>query len=154
MDDMDDLQTLADREAVRDVRYRFGAALDTRDWSLFSSLFTEDATGDFTSFGVPGTEVSKTAIMRMFQGAFRRPVDELTTQQAITNVLVDVQGDAATSSSYLQGHHRLPGHEGGDDVTLRARYDDHLVRTPDGWKIDRTTLGVISITGNAAILSA
>ncbi len=148
-----DVQELADREAIREVRYRFGAALDTRDWEQFAALFTDDATGDFTSVGATGAASPKDAIVGMFRAAFRLPVDRLATQQIISNVLVDVQGDTATSSSYLEGHHRLPGHAGGDDVTLRARYDDHLVRTRDGWRIGRTTLTVISVTGNPAVLT-
>lgn len=150
----DDLQTLIDREAIKEVRHRFGAALDTRDWDMFASLFSDGATGDFTSFGAPGDAVPKAEIVAMFQGAFRRPAAELATQQVIGNFLIDVAGDTATSSSYLEGHHRLAGYEGGDEVTLRARYEDRLVRGDDGWKIDRTTLHVISISGNAAILTA
>lgn len=149
----DDLRFLADREAIRDVRYRFGAALDTRDWARFTALFTDGATGDFTSFGAPDPAVPRDTIVTMFQAAFRLPPDQLATQQVISNVLVDVDGDTATASSYLEGHHRLPGHDGGDDVTLRARYDDHLVRTAAGWKIHKTTLSVISITGNPAIFT-
>lgn len=150
---MTNLQTVLDRELIEQVRYRFGAALDTRDWEGFAELFTDDATGDFTSFGVAEPRVDKATIIAMFRSAFALPADRLATQQLIGNVVVEVTGDTATSRSYLHGHHRLPGHPGGDEVDLRARYDDHLVRTPTGWRIDHTVLEVISITGNAAILA-
>ena len=147
------VQTLGDREEIRELRHRFGAALDTRDWPAFEALFTPDATGDFRSFGVPSAATALPELVQMFRRSFARPADELATQQVVSNFLIEIHGNSATSSSYLEGHHRIAGHSDGEEVTLRARYDDELVRTAHGWRISRTTLHVISVSGNAAILA-
>jgi hypothetical protein len=75
------------------------------------------------------------------------------TQQLYGNVVVTVTGDTATARSYLVGHHHVAGLGGGEEVTLRAAYEDRLVRTADGWRIRGTTLRVLSLVGNAAILA-
>lgn len=148
-----DVLELTDREQIRELRQRFGVALDTRDWPAFEALFTPDATGDFRSFGVVSDATPLPELIAMFRASFARPVEELQTQQVITHVLIRVTGETATSSSYLEGHHRILGHPEGEEVTLRARYDDDLVRTVNGWRIARTTLHAISVSGNAAILA-
>jgi hypothetical protein len=47
----------------------------------------------------------------------------------------------------------VPGLEGGEEVELRAAYTDQLVRTLDGWKIQATTLRLLSLVGNPTIFA-
>jgi hypothetical protein len=56
---MDDgkLQLLLDRAEISDVQLRYATGLDSRDWPLFRSCFTDEVETDFTSvFGVPQDE--------------------------------------------------------------------------------------------------
>lgn len=142
------LETVLDREAIKELRACFALALDTRDWALFESLFTDDVDVDFTSMGVPQRSMSPAEFSELFNASFRQSQG---TQQLYGNFLIDIAGDSASCSSYLLGHHYAPETEGGDQVALRARYLDHLVRTQDGWKIAATTLHVFSLTGNPRI---
>ena len=57
------------------------------------------------------------------------------TQHLISNVVVRLDGDRAESSCYLQAQHVKTGTAGGDNFIIAGRYDDQLVRTPDGWRI-------------------
>jgi hypothetical protein len=75
------------------------------------------------------------------------------TQQLYGNFVITVSGDTATARSYLVGHHRVAGLGGGEEMTLRAAYEDGLVRTAEGWRIRATTLRVLSLVGNAEILA-
>jgi len=149
----DALHTLLDREAIKDVRYRFALALDTRDWALFETLFADEVDADLSAVGSPRRTMPKAELAALFQQSFRRPAAENPTQQLYGNVLVEVDGDAATCRSYLVGYHHIPGFAGGDDAVLRAQYLDHLTRTPDGWKITATALHLFSVTGNPQILA-
>jgi len=152
--DMADLShVLLDRDAIKDVRYHFALAVDTRDWALFETLFTDEVDVDLPALGGPRRTMPKAELAAIFRHTFRRPAAENPTQQLYGNLLVEVDGDAATCDSYLVGYHHIPGFEGGDDATLRARYTDHLTRTPDGWRIAATAIHVFSVTGNPQILA-
>lgn len=145
------LRNLADREAIRDVRHRFGRALDTRDWPLFESLFTDDIEADFTQFGLPRIQGPKQQLTGFFRQAFGR--DDMRTQQLYANFLIAIDGDRAHCISSLHGHHYVKDCPGGEVFELRATYHDHLVRDADSWKLAALRLQVISLLGNAAMLS-
>ena len=147
------IRELADREEIKEVRHRFALALDTRDWDLFGSLFADEVDADLPALGVPRDTVPKAKLVEVFGQSFRRPASEMGTQQLYGNFLIDVRGDEATSSSYFVGHHHVPGLEGGEDATLRARYVDRLVRTPDGWKIAALAIQVFSVVGNPRVFA-
>lgn len=149
----DALHTLPDREAIKDVRYRFALALDTRDWALFESLFADEVDADLSAFGSPRRTMPRAELAALFRHSFRRPAAENPTQQLYANLLVEVDGDKATCRSYLVGYHQIPGFAGGDDATLRAQYTDRMTRTADGWKIAATALHVFSVTGNPQVLT-
>ena len=61
--------------------------------------------------------------------------------------------DTATSLSSLVGRQLLPDFDGGDGVTLHARYHDRLIRTARGWKIAARRLEVLFMEGNVGIVS-
>ena len=147
------IRELADREEIKEVRHRFALALDTRDWDLFGSLFADEVDADLPALGVPRSTAPKAKLVEVFGHSFRRPASEMGTQQLYGNFLIEVRGDEATSSSYLEGHHHIPGFEGGEDATLRARYVDRLVRTPDGWKIAALAIHVFSVVGNPRVFA-
>jgi hypothetical protein len=149
----DRLQQVLDRDAVTELRARFAWALDTRDWALFTSLFTPEVDLDLSELGGPAGPLPRESVTALFQRSFRRPREEMGTQQLYGNVVVAVTGDTATARSYLLGHHHVAGLSGGEEVTLRAAYEDRLVRTGGGWRIRGTTLRVLSLVGNAAILA-
>lgn len=146
-------QPLLDREQIKEVRHQFAWALDTRDWDLFASLFTEVVDVDLVALGAPVGSMPRARLVDLFQRAFRRPRKEMGTQQLYGNFVIDLTGDTATARSYLLGHHHVAGLEGGDTVELRAVYVDRLVRTADGWKISSTAIEVLSMVGNAAIFA-
>lgn len=46
-----DWQRLADEQAISALLYRYARAVDTKDWALYRSVFTDDAVIDYTSAG-------------------------------------------------------------------------------------------------------
>ncbi len=149
----DEVQALLDRERIREVRHQFAWALDTRDWELFASLFTDEVEVDLVALGAPPGPMRRADLVALFRRPFSRSVQDMGTQQLYGNAVVEVAGDTATARTYLHGHHHAPGTAGGEDAELRAVYTDHLVRTAGGWKIDATSIRVLSMTGNLAIFA-
>src|SRR3954449_870790 len=60
------LQELADRRAIDDVLYRYAHALDSRDWDLLRTCFTEDAVADYLELG--GVNEGREAIVDLCAG--------------------------------------------------------------------------------------
>jgi len=79
----------ADQRAVTDVAIRYATALDTRDWSLLRTCFTDDVE----------TRYGPAPAVRGFD-AFERTVrswmpDAVRSQHLISNPVVEVDGDQA-----------------------------------------------------------
>ena len=147
-----DHQTLLDRAEIAEVRQHFAWALDTRDWPLLTSLFTDQVDADLVALGATAGSMDRHELVELYRRPFGQTVQEMGTQQLYGGVVTKLDGDRATTRTYLLGHHHVPGMAGGEDVALRAAYIDQLVRTADGWKISGTALHVFSITGNPAIM--
>ena len=146
---MDIAQLLLDRADISSVLYRYAKAIDTKDWVLLATCFTEDLEADFRSFA--GREVSRgrdrwvEAIRTSIQG-----MD--ATQHLTSNHVHDIRGDEATLSAYIQAVHRLQNERGDSEYTIGGYYDCEMVRTPEGWRIRKYRLKVTWHRGNREIL--
>lgn len=149
----DPMQDQNDRATIAELRSNFAWALDTRDWDLFARLFTDEVDTDLTALGLPAGVTPRATLMGAFQHVFRRPAQEMGTQQLYGSVTVELDGDSASVRSYLIGHHHIAGFDGGEDVSLRGAYLDRATRTSDGWRISATRLQVFSMVGNPAIFA-
>jgi 3-phenylpropionate/cinnamic acid dioxygenase small subunit len=125
------LQQVADRIEIDDLLTRYAAALDAKDWDLYTTCFTPDAFIDYTGAGgIKGTlpEVKQwlAEVMALFP----------MTQHLVTNRTVVIEGDTATSRSYLFNPMGLPDGDNGLMLFFEGGYyNDKLVRTTDGWRI-------------------
>jgi ketosteroid isomerase-like protein len=142
---------LADIAGIAALRVAFGLALDTRDWSALDRIFAPAVDVDLSSFGGPVGRMPRADVAAVFRHAFRH--DHVRTFQAYSNFQVEVDGDRAQMISLLHGHHAGEGFDGGRTFDLRARYTDGLIRTPEGWRIAATTLDVIAMEGNLALVA-
>jgi len=141
-------QILLDRAEISDVFHRYATGVDTRDWALFRSCFTDDVEADFTSIW-PGL------VIRGADEWVARAEGLVTgldaTQHIITNHTHDIQGDTAKSTSYLHAQHVYKNDMGSDQNVLAGYYKYDMVRTPDGWKIKKYSLTITWATGNGAV---
>lgn len=131
-----------DHEQIRALTTLYAKSLDRRDYAALKNVFTPDAIG-------------------VYGGKTYNGIDELTglmvhalTQCAATQHLlgsqdIQVDGDSATASTYLQAIHVgvNPGFE-GKMMTFYGEYVDKLVRTKDGWRIARRELKQMHIEGD------
>jgi hypothetical protein len=136
-------QLLVDRAAITDVTIRYCWALDTKDWAVLDSVFTEDANGDLLE-----DVVGRVAIKKRVETALSH-MDE--TQHLISNHQIVVRGDTATCRCYLQAQHVRKAAHGGPNFIIAGRYEDELKRTADGWRITFRRLVVMWTDGNPGV---
>jgi 3-phenylpropionate/cinnamic acid dioxygenase small subunit len=122
----------ADENAVVTVLLRYAAALDSRDWPLFRSCFTEDLEADYGSFGRWRGPREITEYMR---AAHR---DLGATLHRISNISVWWDEGQLCARCYVDAL-LMPAEAGGSVHRGIGWYDDRLVRTSDGWRISRRT---------------
>lgn len=124
-------QHLADRFEIDDLLTRYATAVDTCDWDLYSTCFTEDAFIDYTSAGgikgnYPEVRDWLAKTLPMFS----------MTQHVVGNRVIQIDGDKATARSIFYNPMGLPDGDGGQKLFFEGGYyNDQLVRTADGWRI-------------------
>ncbi|MGE3619154.1 MAG: nuclear transport factor 2 family protein [Acidimicrobiia bacterium] len=143
-----DLRRALDHVEIIDVLNRYALALDTQDWDLLRTVFTDDAVGDYSAGTYEGFDAIKGLVDRALG-----PLDasqHLIGSQAITSL----DGDAATATCYLHAQHVKVGTPGGDQLIKAGYYTDRLVRTEAGWRIAHRRLTITWENGNPAVLDA
>jgi ketosteroid isomerase-like protein len=141
-----DLTDLLDKQAITETCYRYGIALDSRDWTTLARCFTPDACAYYE--GLPPS-----VGYQVIEDTCRAVLTPLTaSQHLIGNVTVTLDGDAADCVSYLQAQHVKAGTPGGDNFIIAGRYRDRFVRTDEGWRIRERRLDGMWTAGNPAVL--
>jgi hypothetical protein len=145
----DNLQFLLDRTAINDVQLRYATGVDTRDWPLFRSCFTDEIETDVSSaVGSPPQRIKADDWVERV----RRTIDGLkATQHMITNQVITLNGAEATCVAYVQARHHLPNETGGSEQVMYGYYTNRFVRTAEGWKIRARKLTVLWNEGNMEI---
>jgi uncharacterized protein (TIGR02246 family) len=123
------LRLVEDRQEIADLLVRYASAVDDGDDEQLASCFTDDAEATFAGVhaGVGGPAI--TAFLRSAMGATTRPA----STHNLANITVSVRGDEAdaVSNAVVYGVRGEP-----PEMRVRGvRYEDRLVRTPDGWRI-------------------
>jgi hypothetical protein len=126
-----ELQSLEDHRAITDLIYRYCRAVDRLDVPLGHSIWHEDGTADY------GESV--------YQGNGRGAIDFICAQHKktlhhshqVTNILIDLNGDAAGSESYCMAALRVRRGEKLLQMTIWTRYIDRWSRRNGLWGLER-----------------
>ena len=110
-----------DRQDITDLISRLGRWLDDKRFDDARSVLTEDVT-----VSTPGGRAE--GLERVVAQASRN--HQVPTQHLITNVLVDIDGDAATATANLLVTFAGESQQG-------ERYLFGALRTPEGWRLSR-----------------
>ena len=132
------------REII-DVMNRYTTALDTRNWDMLEATMTPDGQADFGNLAGVGVLESPQALVDLCRKSLQ---DLRATQHLQGNYAVEVNGDTAQASCYLQANHFQEGLPGGDTFVVWGKYRDDFVRTENGWRIKKRYLDTISAGGN------
>jgi hypothetical protein len=142
MDNHEALQLLLDRMAITELIHCYATGVDTGDWQLFRSIFTEDIEVWL------GSAAAEVPLRRVNADAFTERVSRTigrfaVTQHLLSNHRITVQGDAAACIVYMQARHFPRPEEAHQAVwDIGGYYTHHLIRTAAGWKITQYTLTV------------
>lgn len=127
MDESAALQSLLDKEAIRELVQIYCRAADRHDHDLMRSLYHEDATDDHGSF---------------FKGLAMDFIDRLPEIQAPMEILhhnvtthnIELHGDRAEGETYILAFHKVKTGEGSFDLLIGGRYFDKYEKRQGRWK--------------------
>ncbi len=124
---MTDVRRIGDELEITALLYRYARAVDTKDWALYRSVFTEGAHIDYSSAGVVSGTPDEVADW------FSRAFTALSmTMHYITNVETQVDGDVAHVRAMFYNPFQVVG---VPELSYCGGYYHHeLVRTVDGWR--------------------
>jgi SnoaL-like domain len=121
------LETLIDREAIRDVIARVARGEDRRHAGLLTSAFWPDATIDFGLMSGSFEDYLGWCV----PGSLDIPV----TQHSLSQCLISPRGDAAKCETYVTSYHRVKTESGDRDTAMGGRYLDTLEKRDGDWRI-------------------
>ncbi len=122
-----DVQAVADKLEIYELLARYARGVDTHDWDLWRSVFTEDAVVDYSQSGVLCG--SREEVAEFLQKGFEN-IPWATHH--ITNVEIELDGDHAKLRAMFFNPMQLPGMD--SESSTGGYYFHDLVRTPEGWK--------------------
>jgi len=134
------IDALIDRAEISDVVLRYATALDSRDWPLYGSIFTDPLTVDFSSWsGDPEVTLPVDEWVALVRGTLSG-FD--ATHHLSSNHVISLSGDTANCVSYMVARHYLV--EDGERLmhSIGGHYRNRLVRGAGGWKITHCALTV------------
>jgi hypothetical protein len=124
---------VSDRLALSDVLDAYARGIDTKDFVLVRSLFTDDAALDYTAFGGP-----KGTAAEVFDWIGNAVTAFPMTQHHITNRVFSIEGDTATGTADLLAVMGMGAGDGKLNMMFTGGiYKDTFARTPSGWKISQ-----------------
>jgi SnoaL-like protein len=134
------VQELYDREAVRDLRYRYHEYINEGKFDQIHELFTEDGEIDFAHLGKgKGHE----EITRFYSAINAKPsaadksFPRITwVKQFIHNHVVHLHGNTGSGISYMEAKPVF----NGESFLVAARIDDEYVKQNGQWKLKKMTL--------------
>ena len=119
-----------DRQEIADLLVDYCLHLDTMDLDALAALFTDDCDvvyGSGPALASRGRAALARSLERMWRWA--------RTSHHLSNLRIDFDGpETANAVSYVLAWHEKPD---GSTATVYGQYRDRLLRTAQGWRIDR-----------------
>jgi SnoaL-like domain len=132
----------ADKEQIAEVLIRYATGIDSKDWPLLRSCWTDEIDVDYQQLGRFTSADALTDVMRQLHENMGQ------TYHRMSNFVIAVDGDRATVRSYVQAVLMLQPDDSTNWVDALGHYDDVFVRTPDGWRIsERVSRTARTLTG-------
>jgi len=126
----DKVQALLDKDAIRDVLYRYAEAIDRWDRDALAAVFMPDAVLNVGVYNGPASGML----------GEKRSDTLIATHHAVGNIRIKLDGDRARSIAYVNAIH-FSRH--GDQLyheMFRSRYLDRFVRYQGQWRIGERAL--------------
>jgi hypothetical protein len=126
---------------------RCARSLDTQDWALCRSCFSDEIEQDYSDFrGEPASTINADEFV-----ALRRALAGIKTQHLSTYHAVTVEDDSAVCISGMVVFRYRPDGISAREFDTHGYYTHTLMRRPDGWKITRVKQTVLWSKGNPQV---
>lgn len=121
--------------AIKQTKYRYLRALDTRDWDLFAAQMTEDVVAEYgASVGAAHQFTDRDALVEFMRTSMTADV---ISEHRVAHPEITLDGpDSATGTWYLQDKIIVPKYD--FMLTGAAFYTDRYRRTDGRWQISVT----------------
>jgi hypothetical protein len=131
-----------DRTAIADLLHAYAFAIDDQAWERLLDVFAERCTADYGQFG---SFESAQAVHDWMRDAHVG----LTSQHAMANIVIDVDGDHATARSYVTV---TIVRTDTPSAMLRTggEYRDRLARVDGSWRISERAYRTVWQDGSLA----
>ncbi len=127
-------QILEEKDAIKEVLYRYSLMVDGRRWELMDDVFSEKATIDYTSVGSGATKGPYREMLSWLDGALEPWPLNL---HLISNEIIEIDGDRAESSCCFNAPMGRKNEKWPNTfITNAGYYHDNWVRTDRGWRIE------------------
>jgi SnoaL-like protein len=135
----------ADKEQIAEVLIRYATGIDSKDWPLFRTCWTDEVDIDYGDLGKFTSADDFTTLMTQIHDGMGQ------TYHRLSNLVIDVDGDSATARSYVHAVlMAIPG-DSSSWIEALGHYDDGLVKTFDGWRIGKRTTHIARVVSGAGI---
>lgn len=136
---------LDEREIVRGLS-RFARILDNKQWDRLGDVFATDISFDYGTGQDEHGMAALTVNMRRFLDTCGG------TQHLIGSIMVDLDGNRATSRAYVQARHQRVDDAVGPIFDSNGEYIDQWEKHPKGWRIIRRDAIWAAQSGDPAII--
>ncbi|MEC7923594.1 MAG: nuclear transport factor 2 family protein [Actinomycetota bacterium] len=136
-----DITEISDRLEIEQLVARYVEAIDSKDWDLLDTVFTENALLDYESSGGPAGKGEYPAIKTWLQENLAIfPM----TQHMVGKSLVEIDGDTASCRTIFYNPMGVPVNAtgvydpSGEELhifVVGGWYNDTCIRTEKGWRI-------------------
>ena len=148
MTDADKLALLWDERVITRTMLAFGRALDTGDWQLYRSTFTDTILVDFKR--LTGSDEVRVSADDWTEFA-ENILTPVRRHHVYSNFAIDVDGDRAFAIVYMTARHWKATDLGVSEYNQYGWYDVHFVRQDGRWLIARIKHDFQWVSGNNAL---
>ena len=123
----DTLETLIAKQAITETLHRYCYAMDRSDPELGAQIWHPDGMAHY------GPTIFEGPAAKYLEHVFELHRLTKGTSHQVTNIMISVDGNRATSESYVHACIRM---NDGNDVVVRGRYLDTWSCRGGEWRID------------------
>ena len=132
-------------------RYEYAMGIDSRDFGLLRSVFTENITMNFEDYnGQPESKLRADDWVESCKPLF---LGLDSTQHIMSNPIVTVEGDTAFCKMQMQAFHFYENRS-QEEFSIGGYYEDKLFHNGSKWLISAVTLNIFWTRGVRDIMSA
>jgi len=144
------VQTRLDEQAAAEVVVAYALALDSRDWTLFQSLFEDEVEIDYSSLGatVGRFPAKEWADRCRVLGAFD------ATHHKVCNFTFAREDEGIVVTSYIDAAHFIQADGRLLEAYVLGVYQHHLLRRGAEWRIAKCVLTVSGYPGGRDAFTA